>query len=69
MNRKDRRRAVKEFGFSEDVASVILGNTLKTIVRQTHKTGRNEPCPCGSNKKYKHCCLATKRYENYIYEK
>jgi len=22
------------------------------------KTGRNEPCPCGSNKKYKHCCLA-----------
>ena len=21
------------------------------------KTGRNEPCPCGSEKKYKHCCL------------
>jgi len=21
-----------------------------------HKTGRNEPCPCGSGKKYKHCC-------------
>src|SRR4051812_12508221 len=20
--------------------------------------GRNQPCPCGSNKKYKHCCLA-----------
>ncbi len=20
--------------------------------------GRNEPCPCGSGKKYKHCCLA-----------
>jgi preprotein translocase subunit SecA len=20
-----------------------------------HKTGRNEPCPCGSGKKYKHC--------------
>jgi hypothetical protein len=19
--------------------------------------GRNEPCPCGSGKKYKHCCL------------
>ena len=19
-------------------------------------TGRNEPCPCGSGKKYKHCC-------------
>lgn len=22
------------------------------------KTGRNEPCPCGSGKKYKRCCLA-----------
>ena len=22
------------------------------------KTGRNEPCPCGSGKKYKKCCLA-----------
>ena len=21
------------------------------------KIGRNEPCPCGSGKKYKHCCL------------
>jgi len=23
------------------------------------KTGRNDPCPCGSGKKYKHCCLRT----------
>jgi len=22
------------------------------------KVGRNEPCPCGSGKKYKKCCLA-----------
>jgi hypothetical protein len=22
------------------------------------KTGRNAPCPCGSGKKYKHCCIA-----------
>lgn len=21
------------------------------------KTGRNSPCPCGSGRKYKHCCL------------
>ena len=21
-----------------------------------HKVGRNDPCPCGSGKKYKHCC-------------
>ncbi len=24
------------------------------------KTGRNAPCPCGSGKKYKNCCLNTK---------
>ncbi|MFH1739619.1 MAG: anaerobic sulfatase maturase [bacterium] len=23
----------------------------------TRKAGRNDPCPCGSGKKYKHCCL------------
>ena len=27
-----------------------------TVVRSSPKTGRNEPCPCGSGKKYKHCC-------------
>jgi preprotein translocase subunit SecA len=26
------------------------------IRRDTPKVGRNEPCPCGSGKKYKHCC-------------
>lgn len=26
-------------------------------VRATPKIGRNDPCPCGSGKKYKHCCL------------
>ncbi len=25
------------------------------------KTGRNDPCPCGSGKKYKHCCLKKDR--------
>ena len=27
-----------------------------TVVRTGPKTGRNDPCPCGSGKKYKHCC-------------
>lgn len=26
-------------------------------VRTRHKVGRNDPCPCGSGKKYKKCCL------------
>jgi len=28
----------------------------QTFVRSTRKVGRNEPCPCGSGKKFKHCC-------------
>ena len=27
-----------------------------TIVREGEKVGRNDPCPCGSGKKYKKCC-------------
>ena len=30
-------------------------SVLKPIRRDTPKVGRNEPCPCGSGKKYKHC--------------
>jgi preprotein translocase subunit SecA len=26
-------------------------------IRVPHKTGRNQPCPCGSGVKYKRCCL------------
>ncbi len=26
------------------------------ITRKSEKIGRNDPCPCGSGKKYKHCC-------------
>jgi uncharacterized protein YecA (UPF0149 family) len=25
--------------------------------RPEPKIGRNDPCPCGSTRKYKHCCL------------
>lgn len=28
----------------------------ETIVRDAPKIGRNDPCPCGSGKKYKKCC-------------
>ncbi|OXJ22571.1 YecA family protein [Burkholderia sp. HI2714] len=27
--------------------------------REEPKIGRNEPCPCGSGRKYKHCCMVT----------
>ena len=40
-----------------DPVAVIEG---RTVVREGVKVGRNEPCPCGSGKKYKKCCLGKK---------
>jgi preprotein translocase subunit SecA len=28
---------------------------VEQVIRQGRKVGRNEPCPCGSGKKFKHC--------------
>lgn len=33
------------------------GKKPETIRNREQKTGRNEPCPCGSGKKYKSCCM------------
>ncbi len=33
------------------------GTVKKTPVSKGEKIGRNDPCPCGSGKKYKNCCL------------
>jgi len=39
--------------------SISVGQVAQAAVRdaKTSKVGRNDPCPCGSGKKYKHCCL------------
>ncbi len=39
----------------EDSAEEPGKATPETFVRQERKVGRNEPCPCGSGKKYKQC--------------
>ncbi|KAF1704104.1 preprotein translocase subunit SecA [Pseudoxanthomonas kaohsiungensis] len=36
-------------------ASVMGTAAAGTVVREAPKVGRNDPCPCGSGKKYKHC--------------
>ncbi|NOZ64020.1 MAG: preprotein translocase subunit SecA, partial [Caldiserica bacterium] len=38
------------------VATSASEERVRTYRRETPKIGRNEPCPCGSGKKYKHCC-------------
>lgn len=33
-----------------------------------NKTGRNDPCPCGSGKKYKQCCLPAARLPSAAFQ-
>jgi hypothetical protein len=35
----------------------FLKSHVSEPVRNVHKIGRNDPCPCGSGKKYKKCCM------------
>ena len=45
-----------EPGKPEDTKALdILLNPIKTKITEK-KVARNEPCPCGSGKKYKKCC-------------
>jgi preprotein translocase subunit SecA len=48
---KEERRDIFNENSQED-------NKKSPIKRDTPKVGRNDPCPCGSGKKYKKCCGA-----------
>ena len=37
------------------LAEAATKRKARPVVRPTQKVGRNDPCPCGSGKKYKHC--------------
>ena len=54
--------------------SVITGDQLaklralynrkpKQLVRKHAKVGRNNPCPCGSGKKFKNCCMNSGEFD------
>ncbi|MBL0627189.1 preprotein translocase subunit SecA [Aeromonas jandaei] len=45
--------AAAENQLADEEESAAEGHT--TFVRDEQKIGRNDPCPCGSGKKYKHC--------------
>ncbi len=47
---------LSQFGGRQPVSSAQPGNRSVTVVRSGAKVGRNDPCPCGSGKKYKNCC-------------
>lgn len=41
---------------SQSLPQTSAPTKSKTITNSTPKPGRNDPCPCGSGKKYKKCC-------------
>ena len=43
------------YPWDEDVLDMMKPK-IPTFVREQPKIGRNDPCPCGSGKKYKKCC-------------
>jgi len=57
-----RRRSESQMEYRHDEAGAAAGDqprgaegSHETFVREGRKVGRNEPCPCGSGDKYKHC--------------
>jgi preprotein translocase subunit SecA len=48
-----RQRVAKETG----TGAAVNAEVKKQPVRKEKKAGPNDPCPCGSGKKYKKCCM------------
>lgn len=44
--------------FDQEKREEIKKNQLDSVTAKRNKPGRNDPCPCGSGKKYKKCCGA-----------
>ena len=42
--------------FEEELKKFYKEQKESTTIRKPKKIGRNDPCPCGSGKKYKKCC-------------
>lgn len=53
-NHHEVSKFVKERGGWKFLDGELVGET--PIIREEPKIGRNDPCPCGSGKKYKKCC-------------
>jgi hypothetical protein len=58
---KDREKELNELASNyrknKEQAALENGGKVVPFKRDSPKVGRNDPCPCGSGKKYKKCCL------------
>jgi preprotein translocase subunit SecA len=55
---EEKKRREQEAVFraaSQSAAGVVARGGVATMTRKVAKVGRNDPCPCGSGKKYKRC--------------
>lgn len=50
------RDETEEDGLSEEEGAEEESGSLNSVPAVQRKVGRNDPCPCGSGKKYKKCC-------------
>ncbi|WP_020586255.1 SEC-C metal-binding domain-containing protein [Desulfobacter curvatus] len=50
-------RAKELNGIFSDMGNIKNKGTVIPFQKESKKIGRNDPCPCGSGKKYKKCCL------------
>jgi preprotein translocase subunit SecA len=62
LQQQRRRRTPTSMTFTGPNQTAAAAGTedgkIRTVTRDQPKVGRNDPCPCGSGKKYKKCCGA-----------
>ena len=64
-NREERRRKKSDWAEMGEalVDDIITAPAEDPYVRENEKIGRNDPCPCGSGKKFKKCCMGKGIYD------
>ena len=60
-NRDDRRRNMQDKW--DEMIDFATAEVEDPYVREKEKVGRNDPCPCGSGKKFKKCCMGKGIYD------
>ena len=63
VNQHKGDNAIVSGGIANIAAAQKYIPKTRPIVRDHKKIGRNEPCPCGSGKKYKNYCLPSGKYQ------
>lgn len=51
----DQYRRIVDGGDADHVVEMTIPPTPRQLRRDPARVGRNEPCPCGSGKKFKNC--------------